>query len=46
MKGVVFTEFIALVEETYSMDMIDNIIDDCDLASEGAFTSLENISSR
>ena len=27
MKGVVFTEFIELVEETYSMDMVDDIID-------------------
>jgi hypothetical protein len=40
MKGVVFTEFIELVEETYSMDMVDDIIDDCELASDGVFTSV------
>lgn len=40
MKGIVFTEFIELVEETFSMDMVDDILDDCDLDSGGAYTSV------
>ena len=40
MKGVVFTEFIELVEENWSMDMVDDILDDCDLNSGGAYTSV------
>lgn len=40
MKGIVFTEFIELVEEAFSMDMVDDIIDDCDLDSDGAYTSV------
>jgi hypothetical protein len=40
MKGVVFTEFIELVEETFSLDMVDDIIDDCDLDSDGAYTAV------
>ncbi|KZX80750.1 hypothetical protein A3715_07745 [Oleiphilus sp. HI0009] len=40
MKGVVFSEFIELVEELFSIDMVDEIIDDCDLESGGAYTSV------
>lgn len=40
MKGIVFTEFIELVEKTFSMDMVDDILDDCDLDSGGAYTSV------
>ncbi|KZZ15573.1 hypothetical protein A3751_03140, partial [Oleiphilus sp. HI0080] len=40
MKGIVFTEFIELVEDTFSMDMVDDILDDCDLDSGGAYTSV------
>jgi Haem-NO-binding len=40
MKGIVFTEFIELVEETFSLDMVDDILDDCDLDSGGAYTSV------
>lgn len=40
MKGVVFTEFTELVEETFSMEIMDDIIDECDLPSGGAYTSV------
>jgi len=40
MKGVVFTEFMEMVESTFSADMVDDIIDDADLPSGGAYTAV------
>ena len=40
MKGVVFTEFLDLVEDKFSADMVDTIIEASDLPSKGAYTSL------
>ena len=40
MKGVIFTEFTELVEETFSMALMDDIIDECHLSSGGAYTSV------
>ena len=40
MKGIVFTEFIEMVEEQFSFDMADQIITESDLASGGAYSSL------
>jgi hypothetical protein len=40
MKGVVFVEFLEMVEAEFSADMADDIIDDCDLPSGGAYTSV------
>ena len=40
MLGIVFTEFIEMVEETFGADMADDIIDDADIESAGAFTSV------
>jgi len=40
MKGIVFTEFLEMVEDKFSADMVDDIIDDCDLASGGAYTAV------
>lgn len=40
MKGVVFTEFLEMVEDKFSADMVDDIIDDSDLESEGIYTSV------
>lgn len=40
MKGVVFTEFLDHVAGNFGDDMVDNIIDDCDLPSGGAYTSV------
>lgn len=40
MKGVVFTEFLEMVEHKFSAEMVDDIIDDAQLASGGAYTSV------
>jgi hypothetical protein len=38
MKGIVFTEFLELVEEKF--ELVDNIIEQSNLESEGAYTSV------
>jgi hypothetical protein len=40
MKGVIFVEFLDVVEELYSYEMVDQILLDCDLASGGSYTSV------
>lgn len=40
MKGVVFTEFLDMVEARFSADMVDDIIDDAQLPSGGAYTAV------
>lgn len=40
MKGIVFTEFVNMVEETFGADMYDDILDVVQPASEGAYTSV------
>lgn len=40
MKGVVFTELLDMVEALFGADMIDDILDDCELASGGAYTTV------
>ena len=40
MKGVVFTEFLEMVEDRFSADMADSIIDDAKLPHGGAYTSV------
>ncbi|MBU0654574.1 MAG: heme NO-binding domain-containing protein [Gammaproteobacteria bacterium] len=40
MKGLVFTEFLEMVESRFSPAMVDDIIDDADLPSDGAYTSV------
>ena len=40
MRGIVFTEFLEMVEEKFSPDMVDMIIEASDLPSNGAYTSL------
>jgi Haem-NO-binding len=40
MKGVVFTEFIEMVEEVYSPEMVDTLLDSVSLSSGGAYTSV------
>ncbi|QCE41518.1 heme NO-binding domain-containing protein [Psychroserpens sp. NJDZ02] len=40
MKGIVFTEFLELVEEKFGLEMVDNIILSSDLESEGAYTAV------
>lgn len=40
MKGVVFTEFLDMVESRFSADMVDDIIDDAVLPGGGAYTAV------
>lgn len=40
MKGVVFTEFLEMVEQRFSADMADDIIESVTLASGGAYTAV------
>jgi hypothetical protein len=40
MKGMVFTEFLEMVEAKFSADMVDDIIDDANLPNGGAYTAV------
>ncbi|MEG3638601.1 heme NO-binding domain-containing protein [Magnetococcus sp. PR-3] len=40
MLGIVFSEFEKLVEEKFSMDMLDDILDEANLDNDGAFTAV------
>ncbi len=40
MKGMVFSAFIEMVEERFSMDVSDQIIEESQLASGGAYTTI------
>lgn len=40
MKGVVFTEFLEMVEGSWSLDMVDQIIADSKVPSGGAYTAV------
>lgn len=40
MKGIVFVEFLTMVEQTFDANMVDDIIDDSNLESGGAYTSV------
>lgn len=40
MKGIVFTEFFDMVSHVFDDNMVDNIIDDCDLETGGAYTAV------
>lgn len=40
MKGIVFTEFMELVEEKFGLEMVDTIIQDSELPSGGVYTSV------
>jgi hypothetical protein len=40
MKGMVFTNFLEMVEELYGFDLVDTIIDASDLSSDGAYTAV------
>ncbi len=40
MKGIIFTEFLELVEEKFGLEMVDAIISENDLASGGAYTAV------
>lgn len=46
MKGLMFTEFMEMVEARWSLDMVDSIIKHSHVASGGAYTSVGNYSSQ
>ncbi len=40
MKGVVFTEFLEMVEQRFSADMVDDVLDDAQLPHGGVYTAV------
>ena len=40
MKGVIFTEFLELVEEKFGLEMVDKIISQSELESDGIYTAV------
>lgn len=40
MKGVVFTEFLEMVEDKFSPELADRIVNACDLPSGGVYTAV------
>lgn len=40
MKGIVFTELMSMVESTFGMDVMDDVLDECTLDSGGAYTTV------
>ncbi|GMN06224.1 nitric oxide sensor HnoX [Croceitalea sp. MTPC5] len=40
MKGIVFTEFLEMVETTFGLEVVDSIIENSTLESEGAYTAV------
>lgn len=40
MKGIIFTDFLEMVESIYGLEVVDNIIENSDLPSEGIYTSV------
>ena len=40
MKGIVFTEFLDLVEDTFGLETVEDIIEKSNLPSKGAYTSI------
>jgi hypothetical protein len=40
MKGIIFSEFNEMVESKFSPELLDEIIGECDLASDGSYTSI------
>ncbi|RIA08543.1 heme-NO-binding protein [Flavobacteriaceae bacterium MAR_2010_72] len=40
MKGIVFTEFLELVEQKFGLEVVDDIIEKSNLPSQGVYTSI------
>lgn len=40
MKGIVFTEFLDMVEEKFGLETVDNIITKSNIASKGVYTAI------
>ena len=46
MKGIVFTEFLKMVEEKFGYEMVDKIITESNLPNDGAYSSTGTYSSQ
>ncbi|MDE1463827.1 heme NO-binding domain-containing protein [Spartinivicinus poritis] len=42
MKGIIFTEFIDIVEKQFSPEMVDTLLSETNLPSKGVYTSIGN----
>src|SRR5687767_10758275 len=40
MKGIIFTEFFDMVEQTFSLEVLDKIINEANLPNDGAYTAV------
>ena len=40
MKGILFTEFLELVENEFGLGIVQRIIDECQLETDGVYTSI------
>ncbi len=40
MKGIIFTEFLEMVEATFGLETVDDIVEKSNLKSEGAYTAV------
>ena len=40
MKGIIFTELLEMIERQYGADFVDDILDQCSLETDGAYTSV------
>ena len=40
MKGMIFTEFLEMVESKFGLETVDTTIENSDLPSEGIYTSV------
>lgn len=40
MKGIVFTELLDMVEKKFGINMVDDVLDECNLQSGGAYTTV------
>lgn len=40
MKGIIFTEFFDLVEQTFGFEVAERLLDECNLPSGGAYTAV------
>ena len=42
MKGFIFTNFLDFVEKSNGLDMVDEMLSECDLASEGVYSAFNS----
>ena len=42
MKGFIFTNFLDFVEKSNGLDMVDQMLGECDLASEGVYSAFNS----